>query len=252
MSTTRFVMGLATTTLAASASAQFDGLLVESRVFNDYPNSTLAINNAFPNGLTIDESNFGMGGFANRHMAYLSQDGGNTAFDFNYGDALDFSVTMNLNASPVDGREAGIVTDLFGFGFFGALPNGEIAAFGSFLPFHSFGNVYTNGTDVDLRMIYRPGAGEGSMDASTIEYIIDLGAGAISSGEIVFTNNEGGIPSGNPASQFIARIGVGVQNAGGFGGSSVVTFTNFNAVPAPGAGLLAIAGMCGIVRRRRA
>ena len=239
--------------LASATQAQlFDGLQVRERVFNDYPTSSLTVTNAFPASFSIEENNFGAGGFANRHMAFLSQDAGSTAYDFNYADGFDFCVTMNLDASPVDGREAGIMTDLFGFGFFGALPSGEIAAFGSFLPFHSFGNVYTNGTDVDLRMIYTPGAGEGQLPASTMEYIIDTGSGPVSSGAIVFTNNEGGIPSGMPQDQFLALIGVGIQSAGSAGGSSNVTFTNFKVIPAPGTGLLAVAGAGLIARRRRA
>lgn len=233
---------------AAGAAAQpYDGLQVNARVFNDYPGSSLNIVNAYPASLSIEEDNFGAGGFANRHMAWASEDAGATASSFDYGDGFDFAVTMNLNASPVDGREAGIMTDLFGFGFFGALPNGEIAAFGSFLPFHSFGNVYTNGTDVDLRMIYTPGAGENMLPASTMEYIIDTGSGPVSSGPIDFTNTEGGIPSG-----FGARIGVGIQSQGGPGGSSDVLFSNFNFVPAPGTGVIALAGMLACSRRRRA
>ncbi len=233
---------------AAGAAAQpYDGLQVNARVFNDYPGSSLNIVNAYPASLSIQEDNFGAGGFANRHMAWASEDAGATASSFDYGNGFDFAVTMNLNASPVDGREAGIMTDLFGFGFFGALPNGEIAAFGSFLPFHTFGNVYTNGTDVDLRMIYTPGAGQGLTPVSTIEYIIDLGSGPVSSGPIDFTNTEGGIPSG-----FGAKIGVGIQSQGGPGGSVDVLFSNFNFVPAPGTGVIALTGILACSRRRRA
>ncbi|MEM8757660.1 MAG: hypothetical protein AAGF47_07740 [Planctomycetota bacterium] len=232
---------------AGSAAGQFDSFVVEERVFNDFAGSTLNVTNDFPNELTFSESDFGSGNFANRHMAYLSDDGGATAFDFDYDDGLDFSVTMNLDASPVDGREAGIVTDLFGFGFFGALPNGEIAAFGSFLPFHSFGvGVYTNGTDVDLRMIYTPGAGEGLLPASTIEYIIDTGSGPISSGVKVFDNLEGGIPT-----DFNARIGLGAQFQGNPGGSATATFTNIVAIPAPATAATAMLGLAAMGRRRR-
>jgi len=233
----------------AGSTGSINGLLVEERVFNDFAGSTLSVNNNFPSGLTISESNFGSGNFANRHMAYLSEDGGATARTYDYEDGFDFCVTMNLNASPVDGREAGIATDLFGFGFFGALPNGEIAAFGSFLPFFSFGNVYTNGTDVDLRMIYRPGAGEGMMPVGTMEYIINTGSGDISSGLVDITNLEGGIPSG-----FGARLGVGIQSQGNPGGSVDVSFTNFKyaAIPAPATGMIAMGGLLASARRRRA
>lgn len=236
--------------VAGMATAQpYNGLQVNERVFNDFPGSTLSVVNMYPSSLTISESDFGSGNFANRHMAFASDDGGSTASSFDYEDGFDFSVTMNLNASPVDGREAGLMTDLFGFGFFGALPNGEIAAFGSFLPFHTFGvGVYTNGTDVDLRMIYRPGAGQGLMPASTIEYIIDTGSGPVSSGEIAFTNTEGGIPSG-----FGAKIGVGIQSQGNPGGSVDVAFTNFNfVVPAPGTAAFGAVGLLAVARRRRA
>ena len=234
---------------ATAATAQpYNGLQVNARVFNDFPGSTLNINNAYPASLTIEETDFGAGNFANRHMAWASEDGGSSAAPFDYEDGFDFAVTMNLDANPTGGREAGIMTDLFGFGFFGALGNGEIAAFGSFLPFHTFGTVYTNGTDVDLRMIYRPGAGQGMMPASTIEYIIDTGSGPVSSGEIFFTNTEGGIPSG-----FGAKIGVGIQSQGNPGGYSNVAFTDFNfVVPAPGTGALAFGGMLLAARRRRA
>ncbi len=246
MRSTLFAM--ATVAVAGTACAQpYDGLNVNERVFNDFPGSTLNVVNMYPSSLTISESDFGAGGFANRHMAYASQDAGATASSFDYEDGFDFSVTMNLNASPTDGREAGIMTDLFGFGFFGALPNGEIAAFGSFLPFHTFGTVYTNGTDVDLRMIYTPGGGEGVAPASTMEYIIDTGSGAVSSGPIEFTNTELGIPSG-----FGAKVGVGIQSQGGFGGNVDVAFTNFSIVPAPGAGVLALGGLFAASRRRRA
>ncbi len=239
---------MAMLTAAAATAQPYDGLQVNARVFNDFPGSTLNIVNAYPASLTIEESNFGSGNFANRHMAFASEDAGATASSFDYEDGFDFCVTMNLNASPVDGREAGFMTDLFGFGFFGALPNGEIAAFGSFLPFHTFGNVYTNGTDVDLRMIYTPGAGQGLMPVSTIEYIFDTGSGPVSSGAIAFNNNEGGIPSG-----FGAKIGVGIQSQGNPGGSSNVAFTNFKLlVPAPGTGVLALGGLVIASRRRRA
>ena len=233
---------------AAGAAAQpYDGLQVNARVFNDFPSSNLVIDNQYPASLSIEEDSFGSGNFANRHMAWASADAGATASDFDYGDGFDFSVTMNLDADPVAGREAGIMTDLFGFGFFGALGNGEIAAFGSFLPFHTFGNVYVNGTDVDLRMIYTPGAGEGMSPASTMEYIIDLGSGPVSSGPIPFTNTEGGIPTG-----FTALIGVGIQSQGGAGGYSNVLFSDFNFVPAPGTGVLALTGLLACSRRRRA
>ncbi len=134
------------------------------RIFNDYPNSTLNITNNYDTSVVIDETNFGAGGVRQpSHSAYFSTDGGATGHDFNYADSFDLSFTMLNSSDPAAGREAGFQTDLFGFGFFGSLPhNGEIAAFGSILPFHSFGaGLWTPGTSINLRMIHRPGDGDG-------------------------------------------------------------------------------------------
>lgn len=236
---------------AATASlGQIDSVRVIERIYNDFPDSTLLVTNDFPNEVTFDESNFGAGGWANRHSAYFSADGGANSLDFDYHDAFDFQVTLDLDADPIDGREAGFHADLFGLGFFGVLPNGEIAAFGSVLPFHSFGaGVWTPGDPIDLRMIHNPGDGDGTSDnftiPSTVEYMYNLGAGWVSSGAVDMTTTEGGIPS-----NFDFFVGVGVQNQGAPGGSSVASFTNF-VVPAPAsAALLAIGGLAGIRRRR--
>ena len=235
---------------ATASVAQINGVQIRERVFNDYPDSTLVVTNNFPTEVTFDESNFGTGGWANRHSAYFSADGGASALDYNYGDSFDFQVTLDLDASPPDGREAGFHADLFGLGFFGVLPNGEIAAFGSILPFHTFGSgVWTPGDPIDLRMIHTPGDGDGTSDnftiPSTMEYLYNLGNGWISSGAVDFTTTEGGIPT-----NFEFLVGVGVQNQGAPGGTSVAQFTNF-IIPSPAsATTLALAGLAGLRRRR--
>lgn len=230
-----------------------NGAVTVARIFNDYPNSELTITNNFPVGVTFNEQNFGSGGFANRHSAYFSTDGGSTAHDYGYADAFDYTFTMVNSSDPATGREAGFHADLFGFGFFGPLPhNGEVAAFGSVFPFHSFGaGVWTPGQAIELRMIHRPGTGDGvnplPVDgvASTLEYIYDLGDGPVSSGLKAFTNSEGGIPE-----NFAMLLGVGTQNQGAPGGAAYVDFRNF-VVPAPGAaGLMALGGLVALRRRR--
>lgn len=236
-----------------ASAVEPNGVAVTTRIFNDFPNSTLTVVNNFPSLVSFDETDFGSGNFANRHSAYFSTDGGATAHDFNYNDAFDISFTMSNTSSPAAGREAGFHTDLFGFGFFGALPgNGEVAAFGSILPFHSFGaGVWTPGTAIGLRMIYTPGDGDGMNPLpmggapSTIEYVYDIGGMPVSSGPISFTNTEGGIPQ-----NFDFFVGVGVQYTGNNGGTAHTEFRNF-VVPAPGAaGLLALGGLL-MARRRR-
>jgi hypothetical protein len=81
--------------------------------------------------------------------------------------------------------------------------------------------------------------------AGTMEYVYDLGAGAISSGAIPFTNAEGGIPE-----NFSFYVGVGTQTTGTDGGTAHVEFNNF-VVPAPGAAVLRGLGGLFASRRRR-
>lgn len=261
MKNTTALIAVATiTTVAGSALARplqpgdINGVFEVPYLFADRPDSNLVITNNFPNSYRIQEDEFGQGGFANRHTAYLSTDGGTTAYDFGYDDGFDLCVTVTVDSSNV-ASEAGFQIDGFGLGFFGLLPNGELVSFGSLLPFFSFGNVAANnqGT-VSLRMRHTPGDGNGvdplAMGAtpSYIEYFYDLGGGWVSSGAIPFGTGEGGIPS---AANML--IGWGTQNNGADPvlGTSDVLFDGIKTLPSPGA--LALAGMAGLVglRRRR-
>lgn len=253
---------LAIVALTACAGSAFAGtvgginsLFEIPRLFNDRPDSILTVTNNYPASYQIREEGFGPGGFANRHSAYFSDDSGATPYDFNYDDAFDIAVTVNRNTQQAVSMEAGIHSDLFGLGFFGQLPNGEVVSFGSVFPFHSFG-VQPLGASIDLRIVHTPGSGDGISSLpmggtfSTVEYQYNLGGGWVSSGPINWTTGEGGIPSA-----FNFYIGVGTQNNGAAEENAIadVTFSNFSVtVPAPGAaaltGLVAIAGL----RRRRA
>lgn len=239
----------------ASGVGDVAGFVDAPRLFNDFSGSTLNYSSNFNlagSSVSIVESNYGTGNFANRHAAWLG-DGGPNKVDFNYGDRFDMQTTLQINdASGVGQIEAGFQADLFGFGLFGVLTgNGEIAAFGSVLPFHSFGTgLYTVGDEVMLRMIHTPGAGENGSPASTMEYLYNnttQGSGWVSSGAIDFTNTEGGIPS-----FFDMFYGVGAQiNLPAPDASVDIQFSNLTVqVPAPGAiGLLMVAGV-GAMRRR--
>ncbi len=255
------IVGAAGTALAGNV-ANINGIVDGSRTFNDFPNSNLSVVNNYPSSVLISESNFGIGNFANRHIMWFSDDAGSSRVDFDYADAFDLCITMDLDSENVEGREAGFQADLFGFGFFGVLPNGEIAAFGSILPFQSFG-VVANPTDpLHLRMIHRPGDGDGTIEGvgstpSTIEYLYDNGGGWISSGQIAFGNGEGGIPD-----SFAFNLGFGIQargTHGTLGGKDEVPATPYSVlfsnirteVPAPGTvGVLGLAGLVGLRRRR--
>lgn len=245
---------------SAMGAININGVKMVNRLFNDFPDSTLVATNNYPNEVSWAESIFDPnndgGNFANRHSAYFSADGGTSAKDFNYTDGFDAEVTLTLSSVNVAGREAGFHTDLFGFGFFGLLPNGHVAAFGSILPFWDPGVVYTPGavTTVDLRMIHTPGSGDGvgaPAIASTIEYIVNFGNGPISSGPLTMGGLEGGIPSAFPF-----FVGVGTQNVGANDTATSAVFTDFKItdvapVPAPGAAaVLGLAGLAGLRRRR--
>lgn len=239
---------------AVASPSTINGVTNNTRIFDDFTTSNLNVTNNYPSSVHLTETDFvddGIGGnFANKHSFYYSDNGGATAYDFNYGDGFLLGVTVQDSSTGIGGVEVGMNADLFGFGFFGGgLNNGEIAAFGSNLPFHSFGTgLYTAGDVLDLRMIYRPGAGEFTLPAGTIEYQYQLnGGGWVSSGQIVFGNVEGGIPSGG----FNQLLGFGAQFNNPIGGSADVLFTNIKAVPAPGAfALLGFAGALGARRRR--
>jgi MYXO-CTERM domain-containing protein len=250
------VIMCAGTMAAASGVGDIAGLINNPRLFNDFGSSTLTFNSAYsPFGSSVDlrEENYGSGGFANRHAAWFS-DGGTNKVDFNYGDAWDMQMTMQVNsASGVGNVEAGFQADLFGFGLFGVLTaNGEIAAFGSVLPFHTFGTgLYNVGDEIMLRMIHTPGAGQFSATPSTMEYLYNnmtTGSGWVSSGAINFTTGEGGIPT-----NFDFFAGVGAQiNAPGTAAVVDISFRDITtAVPSPASlGLLSLAGLAATRRRR--
>ncbi len=250
------ILVAASSVAAASGTNDIGGIIDNPRLFNDFGSSNLTFSSTYdPMGSNVSfrEENYGMGGFANRHAAWFG-DGMGSKVDFNYDDGFDMQMTMQVNeASNVGNVEAGFQADLFGFGMFGVLTgNGEIAAFGSVLPFHSFGaGLYNVGDELMLRMVHNPGGGEFSGDASTMEYMynnVTTGSGWVSSGEIDFTTTEGGIPS-----FFDMFTGVGAQiNQPGENGVVDINFGNITTgVPTPGSlGLLSIAGIAATRRRR--
>jgi len=238
---------------ATAGVSDIAGFVDQPRTFNDRPGSDLFFSSSYsPNAgsLAIRESQYGTGGFANRHIAFFGDNGGNKV-DFDYADGWDMKTTMRINAADsVDNIEAGFQFDQFGFGMFGVLSSsGEIAAFGSVMPFHSFGaGVYNVGDEVMLRMIHRPGGGEFSGDPSTMEYLYNnttTGSGWVSSGEVEFSNLEGGIVS---AFDFAAGIGGQINNPDPVDGNVDIEFYG-TMIPSPAS--LALVGLGGLVGARR-
>lgn len=252
MTLQRSVAAIATLAIAGAASGavqDINSVQQANRIFDDFTTTTLTVTDNYAASYRIEETGYvdeSIGGnFANKHGAFFSEDNGATRFDFDYGDSFLAKLTYVDNSSGIN-VEAGFLTDLFGFGFFGGLPNGEVAAFGGTLPFHSFGTIYTPGDTIDLSMKYIAGTAEG-FDPSRIKYGVQInGGGWAYSPAILFTNGEMGWPSA-----FTQYIGFGAQFNNPIGGSADVTFSNIMITPAPGAAaMMGLFGLVGIRRRR--
>lgn len=225
--------------LSASAVAQLgiDSMIIQERVFNDYPKSELNVTNNYAALVEFAEGSFGQGGFANRHRGRFSSDGGASETTFDITKPWDISADVTLNGDAVG--EAGFLMGPDGNDAqFICKPNGEIAAFGGFFPFFS-NNVnapqipqYVLGSTVNMRMVYSGG------NDPTIEFLIN----GISTGAMkVDTNGFNGAVHG----------GVYVQNTpfNEPGVTSDVRFENFVTVPTPASALLL--GLAGIASGRR-
>ena len=225
-----------------------NGVEVSERVFNDFPGSTLTTTNNFPVLVEFRDENMINGGFANRHDALLSADGGTTPLALNTSDGFDVSVDVTLEVGSTSPRkEAGmrVNSNITGNGLFIINSDaGEIVAFGGPLEFFSFNNTfgesYVAGDTILMRMIYRPGEGV----AGTVEYIVDVGDGPLSSGELEFTNTEGGIADGTNVG-FYGQFSPADENDFG-----VARFENIRAVPEPASAALVALGALGMIRRR--
>lgn len=241
---------------SATGVGDINGFFDQPRIFNDFGDSSLTFTSSYDSmgsSVQLTENNYGVGGFANRHATWFDN-GAGSRVDFDFGDGFDMQMTMQVNdASNVGNVEAGFQADLFGFGLFGVLTgNGEIAAFGSVLPFHTFGTgLYNVGDEVMLRMVHTPGDSEFGSVPSTMEYMynnLTTGSGWVTSGALDFTSSEGGIPSG-----FDMFFGAGAQiNQPGQDGSVDISYSNITvAVPAPASAmLLSLSGLCAARRRR--
>ena len=251
-------VGLIVLAGVACASPVIDSAIVNLRVFNDDPASTVTFSNLYPGSLWIQDANVSHGtGFANRHNFRLSDNGGIGEAVFMNNDAFAFSSDLTLTGTA--NVEGGIqISPWWSKEVDGVLyvngNNGEIAAFGGRLPFYSFtvqqGLHYTKGTMVRLGMIYDP-HGLTQADPGTIEYLYTVGGTTYTSGIIPFDEGNGAEGHGTWGILDDARVGGYVQvpiNTAIPDNWGRADFGNMVYVPEPAA--LALLGLVAALRRR--
>ena len=235
----------------ARGATDVNGVMINPRVFNDYPDSTLTVTNNYPTLVSFKDifNTTPSGKFANRHDALLSSDGGATARIFNNNQSFDVSANVTLtDGSNSPRKEAGIRVNssVGGDGLFIVNSDaGEIVAFGGPLPFFIFGknstgNGYTPGQTINMRMTYDAGA-------HTMEYRVKEGATQLDSGALAFSNLENGVIDGSNVG-FYGQFSP--ASPGDFGMASFGSIVA-NVVPEP-TGLLAVGlAATGLLARRR-
>lgn len=249
--------------------SQVNAYRMEARLFNDFATSNLTINGVaqpVPNTYGIPMGNLHIneqfpqgtpGNFANKHVGWLSADGGAT--NFGTSQFQSFTLSFNVNLSAAAGaprKEAGVQINQprpgLGYTDEGQIliaSDGEVAVFGATMPFTGFGaTAYTLGTTANVVFNYfAPGVMDPTKGAYQLIFT-DAITGIHDSGIKVWGVEPDGIVGMTNAS-----MGLKLQNqrnpfADDFGD---VIYSNITIVPAPaGLALLGLAGLAAARRRR--
>jgi hypothetical protein len=254
--------GLAATT--ASAGPSITSAVINQRVFNDIPGSTLTTSNTYANppntGMIsfLDEHVSAPGGFANRHNFRFSDNGATNAVFLNE-DA--FSIYADVTVSGSANIEAGLQVSPWWSenvdGVFAVLPNGEIAAFGGRLPFYTFnaqGVSYTKGDTVGLRITYDP-RGLSMADPAAIKYDLTYGPNFYSSGWKLFDQGNAAEDPPHGLWGILSPAYTGgyaqiVNNPGNPDNFGRAVFNNVHYLPEPASLTLIALGGLTLLRRR--
>ncbi|MCX5691383.1 MAG: PEP-CTERM sorting domain-containing protein [Planctomycetota bacterium] len=263
--TMRSVFGFAVLAVAGSAFAvdmsTVNGFKYE-KLWNDFPTAAATVTNSFPSFGVREEFAAGtVGNFANKHVGWLSNDGGASRISNNYFQSWTLSFNVNIGTAfdqTAPRREAGIEVHNPRNPVFGGYTDegqvliasdGEVAVFGGAMPFTGMGNVYTLGTTAAVTFEYfAPGAVDATKGAYRLTFV-DAVTGSHSSGLKIW-GDEGDLLYGlnNGAS-----IGLKAQNQRNplIPDFSDIQYSNVSVVPAPAS--LALVGLAGLVvsRRRR-
>lgn len=226
--------GIAAFVLAGSiASSAFAtptpiGAVINERIFNDCPISTVSSLNNYPAQVSVSDSWNGLCvGFANRHNWRFSENGVDAAV-FGNNNNFKFSATLTLGGTGT--IEGGLEIAPWwspnaGGRIQARLPDGEIACFDGRLPFYSFSNPaghnlrYTGGP-ITMEMEYHSN-GLSAASPATIEYRVVYNGNPYSSGPLQF--DQGNPAEDPPHGQWgmldPAYVGGMVQVNNGSGGS---------------------------------
>jgi hypothetical protein len=183
---------------AAFATPSPTSAVINERVFNDCPISTLVSTNSYPAEIRfVDTWDDQCVGFANRHNWRFSEDGTTAAV---FGNNNDFRYSAIVTITGNGTAEAGLEIAPWwapndGGRLQARIPDGEIAAFGGRLPFYSFTaaphNLRYMGGPIFMEVEYHEN-GLSMASPATIEYRLIYNAVAYSSGPRPFDE-------GNPA-----------------------------------------------------
>jgi len=244
-------------TAATALGATWDSAVLNLRVFNDDPLSTLTTDNSYPTLVQISDTPTGVG-FANLHNFHVADAG----VEHSFANAEPFQFSADLTISGAGEAEAGLqLSPWWSQNVDGRLnfrtTDGEIAAFGGRLPFYSFtasqGITYTKGDTVHVSLLYWP-ASLSASDPATITYNLTMGGNSYTSGALAFDE-------GNPAEGYgswghldDARVGGYVQvftGQSGAGNNVTAQWENITIVPEPSVVALLGLGVLPLLSRRR-
>lgn len=255
----------------ASDISQANGVMFNNRVWNDFPGSTLTPVNTWPTAVGWNEQ-FAVGevgNFANKHLAYLSTDGGTSAHQHHVAQGFTLSFTVNISAPNALPRKEGALQienprPALGFtdeGHMLVASDGEVAIFGGAMPFFSSnvpgswgsgssgssGGWYTLGQTAQVSFTYyAPGDVDPTLGAYRITFN-DPVTGMHDSGLKIWGVESDGTAGFNTGT----KIAFQAQNTRNplIADSSDVIYGNVSVVPAPGA--LALLGLGGLAAARR-
>jgi hypothetical protein len=233
----------------------------ETRLWNDFPTSSLTTTNSFPN-VEFNETfpQGAVGNYANKHIAWLSNDSGASHFQNNYFQSwsMQFDVTINTAFGQGQPRkEAGIQVNnprnpsIGGWTDEGQVliaSDGEVAVFGGAMPFTGFGNnTYTLGTTAHVTFSYfAPGAVDPIKGAYRLIF-----------SDVVTGIHDSGLKIWGDESDFLyglnngCELGFKAQNQRNpfIEDNSDIAYGNFSIVPAPAS--IALVGLAGLTAGRR-